>query len=113
MSLSIIEEQNGDKRILRLEGRLDAQTCFSLEQEINVLFANQHRKVLLDLTRVEELTRDGLQMLFLETKKFQEAKGILGLSNPPDDLIKDIEKAGFDRVLLIYRNEETALKAMG
>ena len=51
MGLSISSEQNGDKRILRLEGSLDAQTYCSLESEIEALFEGQHRKVLSILPR--------------------------------------------------------------
>lgn len=112
MSLSITVEQNGNKRILRLDGRLDAQAASSLKREIESLFMQQHRKVLLDFARIEDLSSDCLEMLFLETKKFKEGRGSLGLSNINDTLMEKIKTAGFDHVLLIYRDEQTALKAM-
>lgn len=112
MSLSIRVEQNGNRRILRLDGRLDAETASSLEKEIESLFVKQHRKVLLDFARVEDLSRDCLEMLFSETKKFKEGRGRLGLSNINDALMEKIKKAGFDHVLLIFRDEKTALQAL-
>jgi stage II sporulation protein AA (anti-sigma F factor antagonist) len=112
MGLSISEEQNGDKRILRLEGSLDAQTVSSLESEIEALFEAQHRKVLLDFTQVDGLSSDSLQMLFEKTKKFTGGRGNLGLSNISSELMQVIQSAGLDRLLLIYRNEQEALRAM-
>lgn len=112
MGLSISSEQNGDKRILRLEGSLDAQTYSSLENEIEALFAAKHRKVLLDFAKIDELSNDSLQMLFAKTKKFTGGRGNLGLSNISDKLMQVIQSAGLDRLLLIYRNEQEALSAM-
>jgi anti-anti-sigma factor len=112
MSLCITVEQNGNKRILRLDGFLNAQTASSLKREIESLFAQQHRKVLLDFARIEDLTMDCLEMLFSETKKFKEGRGSLGLSNINNTLMEKIRKADFDHVLLIYRDEQAALKAM-
>ena len=112
VGLSIAMEQSGDKRILRLEGRLDAQTVSSLEKEIDSLFELQHKKVLLNFAKVADLSRDSLQMLGSQTKKFKEGKGSLGLSNVSPDLMKHIESVGLDRILLIYHNELDALQAM-
>jgi anti-anti-sigma factor len=112
MSLSITVEQDGNKRILRLDGRLDAQAVSSLEKEIGSLFVKQHRKIILDFAQIEDLSSDCLEMLFSETKKFKEGRGNLGLTNINDALMEKIKKAGFDRVLFIYRDEQIALKAM-
>jgi anti-anti-sigma factor len=113
VGLSIAEDQSGDKRILRLEGQLDAQTYVSLEKEIDALFNLQHKKVVLNFAKVSEVSPDSLQMLFSETKKFKEGKGSLGLSNVSPDLMQRIREAGLDRSLLIYHNEPDAILAMG
>lgn len=112
MGLSISLEQNGDKRILRLKGMINTQTLPTLEKEIEELFSMHHHKVLLDLTNVDSFSVEGLRMLFAKTKRFSLAKGNLGLSNVSPHLMQAIQIAGFDRVLLIYRDEQEALSAM-
>jgi anti-anti-sigma factor len=112
MSLSILLEQNGDKRILRLKGNIDAQTILTLEIEIEALFEAHHKKVLLDFSQVESLSDEGLQMLLTKTKKFSHSQGNLGLSNINSQLKKIIQAANVDRFLLIYQDEQEALMAM-
>ena len=112
MGLSIFMEQSGDKHILRLKGKMDAQTLSALENEIESLFLAQHKKVLLDCSEFE-LSLDGLHMLDTETKKFSGINGILGLCNLRDDQMKIIQTSGLHRHLLIYPNESEALSAMG
>jgi anti-anti-sigma factor len=110
--LSIAIEQNGDKRILRLEGRIDAQTLPTLGQQIDADFEKMHLRILLDFTGVERVTGDALELLFKETKKFKEVKGALGLSGISDPVMQTIKNAGFDQLLLIYCDEREALIAM-
>lgn len=112
MGLSISVEQNGDKHILRLKGKMDAQTLPALEREIEALFEAKHKKVLLNLAKIEGVSSDCLQMLNGKTKKFTGINGILGLCNISDDLMEAIQTTGLKRCLLIYSNEREALKAM-
>ncbi len=110
--LSIALEQNGDKRILRLCGRLDAQTLSSLKMEIDSLFEKGHFSLLLDFTHVESVSTETVDLFFTETKKFKEVKGSMGLSGISDKVMQTIKNAGLDQLLLIYRDEQEALKAM-
>jgi anti-anti-sigma factor len=112
MGLSILVVQSGDKRILRLEGRLDDQTAPSLAKELDSCLLMHYRKILLDMTGIEDISEKGMQALLLETNKFKEARGCLGLSNASDPLMKKLMTAGFHRDLLIFSDERTAMKAM-
>ncbi|MBS0603644.1 MAG: STAS domain-containing protein [Verrucomicrobia bacterium] len=110
--LSIAIEQNGDKRILRLEGRVDAQTLTSLQKEIDSLFEKMHTKILLDFSKVVAVSDETLQFIYSETKKFKEVKGRLGLSSISSKVMNTIKNAGLEQLLLIYPNEQEALRAM-
>jgi anti-anti-sigma factor len=111
--LSIAMEQNGDKRILRLQGCVDAQTLSSLQQVLDLLFDKLHTKVLLDFNGIEEVSSESLQLLFSETKRFREAGGLLGMNNLSDALRKKVKTEGFEPLFLIFRDEKEALEAMG
>lgn len=110
--LSIAMGQDGDKRILRLSGQVDAHTLASLEQEIEHCFEKMHLKLLLNFTQVDAISDEALKLLFKETKKFKNAKGYLGISDVSSSLMQIIINAGLDQGLFIYRSELEALKAM-
>ena len=95
MSLSIEAEQNGNKRILRLKGQLDTQTTSSLAKEIDKLFEGHHKKVIVDFSKIEDLSEDCMQTLLSQTKKFKKEKGVLALVNISNLLMEKIRNAGF------------------
>jgi anti-anti-sigma factor len=112
MGLRIALEQKGDKHILRLQGKINVQTSLSLHEQIEELFQAKHKKILLDFSQVDELNLEGVRMIQNWTKKWQAMKGNLGLCNLKTDLIQLIESTGNQIHLLIYRDEQEALKAM-
>lgn len=113
VGLSISVEQKANKRILRLKGRLDAQTLPSLDEQIEFLLENKHLRVLLDFSNIEALSEETAEMLHVKTKKFKESKGRLGLFGINGAVLYTIEKLDLSQLLLIYPNESEALKAMG
>jgi anti-anti-sigma factor len=107
--LHVVVEQFGDKHILHLEGQVNAKTAPSLKSEIDSLFEEGHKKVLLECGKVSEFSEDGFQLLSLETKRFNGINGELALSNLNDVVLQKAQNRG----LCIYRNEQEALKSMG
>jgi anti-anti-sigma factor len=110
--LQINEEQNGNIRILRLQGSVDSRTSPSLDRELDALLLAQHKNVLLDFASVEDLSDEGLQVLVSKTKKFKAERGVLGVSNLNEDIVLAIRNKGLDKVLFLYRDEQGALKTM-
>lgn len=111
--LGISEEQNGEKRILRLSGSIDAQTQSSLKQEIDSLFEKMHLHLLLDFARVNNATEEALHFLLLETEKFKKASGVLGIYGISEGVMQIIKSADLNRHLFIYHTEQEALELIG
>lgn len=109
MSLHVVVERFGDKHIFRLEGQVNAKTAPSLKSEIDSLFQEGHKKVLLECAKVSEMSEEGFQLLSVETKRFIGLNGELALSNLNDVVLQKAQNRG----LCIYRNEHEALKSMG
>ena len=107
--LSIVVEQNGENRILRLKGSLDAQTWISLKEEIDPLLKKMHSHLLLDLTQVHAIVDEAVQFLFSETEKFKKARGRLGIFGMSDHVLKAMQRAGLDQRLLLYADEKEAM----
>lgn len=107
--LHVVVEQFGDKHILHLEGQINAKTASALKSEIDTLFGEGHKKVLLDCAKVIELSEEGFQLLSVETKRFIGLNGELALCNLNEAVLQKAQNRG----LCIYRNAQEALKSMG
>ncbi len=106
-----IEEKDG-KRIIRLEGRIDAVCTPVLENKIDELLQKGHKKIIIDFGRVDYISSAGLRFLLSATKKAKAADGMLIIASIHDEVMEIIKMAGFERILHIYPNEIKALDAL-
>lgn len=112
VGLNVEEDTNGDKKVIRLDGRLDASSTPGLEKKLNDVIAKGGKALALDFTQVTYLSSAGMRLLLAMTKRFQvENKGFVVFSIH-DDVMEIIKMAGFERVLKIYNNEAEAMAAL-
>lgn len=112
IGISVQIEENKEKRIIRLDGRIDAAATPILETKLDELLKSGHSKIVLDFSRVDYLSSAGLRFLLSATKKAKAAKGMLVIASIQDEVMEIIKMAGFERILLIYPNETKALAAL-
>jgi len=113
IGLKVDVEEHGDKRILRLEGKLDAVTSPMLENKISTLLEQNQKKLLIEFGKIEYLSSAGMRLLLATTKKLKARGGLCVLSSINDEVLEIIKMAGFERILNIYPNEQDALAALG
>ena len=106
-----VEEKDG-KRIIRLEGRVDALCTPLLENKLHELLQEGHTKIVIDFGRVDYISSAGLRFLLSATKKAKAAGGMLMIASLHDEVMEVIKMAGFERILHIYPNEIKALDAL-
>jgi anti-anti-sigma factor len=112
-SLNIqVEDQQG-KKILRIEGRIDATTTPILEKYVSDLFHQKQKWILMDFGKVDYLSSAGMRLMLSTTKKCKGLDGKLGFCNMNEDVMEIIKMAGFERILNIYSTEKEALEALG
>jgi anti-anti-sigma factor len=112
MSLKVEIEEHGEKKILRIAGRIDATTTSILEKYISDLFSKHHKWILMDFGKVDYLSSAGMRLLLSSTKKCKTLQGKLVFCNMNEDVMEIIRMAGFERILPIYSNEKEALDSL-
>jgi anti-anti-sigma factor len=108
LNVKIEEEQ--DKTILRVEGRLDAASSPNLENKLNELIKAGKKRLLLDFTKVDYLSSAGMRLLLSVTKKLKSIDGKLNFCSVNEEVMEIIKMAGFERILAIYLTEKDALE---
>jgi anti-anti-sigma factor len=110
VSLKVTLERVDQKIILRLDGRIDASSASLLEKKLHQLVEENHRSLLLDFTRVCDLSSPGVRVLVSISKKLEAIKGYLLLFSLEDQALEMIQMAGFDKMLHICSSEKEALQ---
>lgn len=110
LGLTITVEEVDKKLVLRLEGRLDAVTSHILEKKLNALIAEHHYHILLDFLHVDYLSSAGLRILLAYSKTLKGKNGGLVLFSFDNEVMEIIKLAGFEKILLIFENEQEALQ---
>lgn len=97
--MTIRAEQNNEKMVLHIEGRLDTITSPDLEKEISEI-PEQVTELTIDLTKVEYISSAGLRVL-LGTHKKMSQKGSLVVTGVCEDVMQVFEMTGFADILVI------------
>ncbi len=95
--------------ILHLSGRIDSSTAPMLEEELNRLIGDGHRKVLLEFSSVTYISSGGLRILLITAKKLREPGDKFGLCCLPAEVYKILRMAGFTSLFPIYPDEGAGL----
>ncbi|MDN3508388.1 MAG: STAS domain-containing protein [Simkaniaceae bacterium] len=112
VGLNVKEEAKGDKKVVRLDGRVDASSAPALETTLNEIVAKGNKALALDFTRVTYLSSAGMRLLLAMTKRMQGNGNGFVVFSIHDDVMEIIKMAGFERVLKICNNEADALAAL-
>ncbi len=110
LTVSIQDHQN--KRIVRLEGRIDATSTPILEKKMASLLEKEKQLVLMDFSKVDYLSSAGMRLLLSASKKIKAHGGKCLLCSMHEDVMEIIKMAGFERILSIYSTEAEALKPL-
>ncbi len=110
--LTVSIEEQGSRKLVRLEGRVDANTTPTLETKLSKILSESKQRVLIDFSRVDYLSSAGMRLLLSATKKIGAQGGKLVFCGMGEDVMEIIRMAGFDKILAIYPTELEALKAL-
>lgn len=112
MKIEIIDTQRGGIRLIKIEGRLDANFSLQLEDEVDRLLEHDEKSIILDLSGVTYLSSSGLRVLLSINKQTQGAGGLV-LVNPREVVKKIIEVAELDDILTQAKTLEEAMAILG
>lgn len=95
MTINITD--NGDEKIVAVEGRIDTVTAPDLEAKLNEIY-DSTKKLELDFTGVEYISSAGLRVL-LGAQKVMNKIGSMAVSNVNSSVMEVFEITGFSDIL--------------
>ncbi|MBN2337083.1 MAG: STAS domain-containing protein [Acidobacteria bacterium] len=104
--MDIQVETIGDRRIIRVEGRITFEHCPVLERRIDEVLAGRPREILLDLGGVPFMDSSGVGEILRLFKRMRESGGDLILLRPNRKLRSLFTMYRFDRFLTIRDDGE-------
>ncbi|MCH9612608.1 MAG: putative anti-sigma factor antagonist BtrV [Chlamydiia bacterium] len=107
--MDLVNEQRDGCELIRIDGRLDAETAVQAENRINQLLEGKSKKVILDLAKVDYLSSAGIRLILSLTKKLKTEEGKLVVCNLHEDVSQIIKMAGFEQILNIATDENAAI----
>jgi anti-sigma B factor antagonist len=111
MKIEVIDTQRGDIYLIKIEGRLNANFCYQLEDEVDKLLEQKTKSIILDFSAVTYLSSSGLRVL-LSINKQTEGNGGLVLVNLRNTVKKFIEVAEMDDLLIQAETVEEAMEIL-
>jgi anti-anti-sigma factor len=106
--MNILTRAVGDVLVVDLDGRLDTQTSVPASDQLMGIAKSGHRKVLLNLDRLEYVSSAGLRVILQSAKLLQAADGEMKLCRA-NGLVKEVlEISGFISLLRVYDAEQDA-----
>jgi anti-sigma B factor antagonist len=98
--------------VLAVEGRLDAVMADRLEDEMLRLIERGERAILLDFSKLQEISGPGLRVLLVAGKGSKRVGCQLALSGVNESVARALQASGFDRILTIHPEQSSALDAL-
>ena len=95
-----VKEEN-QNIVMALEGRLDTGAAAQVKSDMQVLYDNEDRDIILDCEKLEYISSSGLR-LFLALMKDAKAKGNhVIIANPSEELREVFVEVGFSSLFEI------------
>lgn len=108
--MELHQENKDGKFIVYIDGRLDAETSVQVENRLNEFREEGHRKMVLDCSKVDYLSSAGIRLMLSLSKKLKADEGKLSICNLHEDVAEIIQMAGFEQILNIYPDQQSALE---
>lgn len=109
MNVSVSLDET-DRMLVAIEGEIDALRAPELDEVLEKALPRERILLAIDLSAVRYISSGGLRCLLRAHKDVKRRGGEVRLFGLSQQVRKIFETAGFDRVLTIVKDQETALK---
>lgn len=107
--MNIACEQEGQRSVLTLTGRLDFASAPELDARVKTILGEGSNQVLIDMTAVEYISSAGLRSLMVLAKSLAAINGTLILCNPTHMVREVMKMAGCDEIFTIAPDRASAI----
>ncbi len=109
MEITVREE--GDTKIVMLNGKLDTNTTPAAEREINALLDAGVNKLLINFEQLSFISSSGLRLLLATAKTLKASGGDFKVCSLNEMATEVFEVSGFTAIIKIFASEQEALAA--
>ena len=107
MELTVRDE--GDTKVVMLNGKLDTNTTPAAESEINTLLDGGASKLLINFEQLSYISSSGLRLLLATAKRLKGSGGELKVCTLNEMATEVFEISGFSSILNVFSSEQEAL----
>lgn len=110
MNIETLDKVNAT--VLRLEGKIDANTSPDLEKQLTTVIEHTDKAVVLDFSPTVYISSAGLRVLLAAAKKLSGNRRAFLLCGVGENVMKVFKMTGFQRILEIHEDLEQALETL-
>ncbi len=92
----------------RPTGRLDSTACAAFETELVGYLNAGSQRLLIDFSDLDYISSAGLRVILMAAKRLKASGGNIALCSLNETIGEVFEVSGFDRILDIHKNAESA-----
>ena len=107
--MEITIRDQGDTKVVMLNGKLDTNTTSAAESEINALLDGGASKLLINFEQLSYISSSGLRLLLATAKRLKGSGGELKVCSLNEMATEVFEISGFSSILNVFSSEQEAL----
>jgi anti-sigma B factor antagonist len=107
--MEITVRDEGDTKVVMLNGKLDTNTTPAVESEINTLLDGGASKLLINFEQLSYISSSGLRLLLATAKRLKGSGGELKVCTLNEMATEVFEISGFSSILNVFSSEQEAL----
>ena len=107
--MEITVRDEGDTKVVMLNGKLDTNTTSAAENEINTLLDGGASKLLINFEQLSYISSSGLRLLLATAKRLKGSGGELKVCSLNEMATEVFEISGFSSILNVFSSEQEAL----
>jgi anti-anti-sigma factor len=109
--MDITTRRQDDVLVLDLAGRLDTASSGSAYDTTVEIAKGGAKRVLLNLDKLDYVSSAGLRVILTLAKLLQSSRGELKICNARTGVEDALKTSGFDSLIKLFDNEETAIRS--
>lgn len=110
--MNIQEQESNNIMILSLTGRLDSNTCESLEQRVLAKIDSGSLKLVINFKELDYISSAGLRVLLVAAKRLKAESGNFVLCDLQDHIREVFEISGFMPILTVVADVDEAISKL-
>lgn len=111
MGVTVTTSQAGGLPVVHVTGDVDVVTAPAMREALDAVIGSGHRRVVLDLTRVEFIDSTGLGVLVGRLKSLRRGGGWLTVAAAHERVLRVLSITGLDAVLDVQPDVDRAVAA--